>query len=235
VRAGGIADIRVVASFWLFLCPSGGRIGMQPDLWQFEKQAACSGHDLVAGVDEAGRGPLAGPVVAAAVVLPSDFPGQGIDDSKKLSERRRLNAFRIIRRQALTVGLGIVNAARIDTINILQAARLAMARAVCRLDPQPSLLLIDGNFTIDLPVAQQPLIKGDSRSISIACASIVAKVTRDRIMRACHRRFPQYGFDRHKGYPTAAHKQALACHGPCPLHRKTFRGVRELLETGPPC
>ncbi len=208
---------------------------MQPDLWQFEKLAARSGHSLVAGVDEAGRGPLAGPVVAAAVVLPTDFPQQGIDDSKKLTERRRLAAFRVIRRKALAVGVGIVNAARIDTINIFQAARLAMARAVSRLEPKPSLLLIDGNFTIDFPAAQQPLVRGDSRSISIACASIIAKVTRDRIMLSCHRRFPHYGFDRHKGYPTPAHKQALASHGPCPLHRKTFKGVRELLETGRPC
>ncbi len=208
---------------------------MQADLWQFEKQAARSGHDLVAGVDEAGRGPLAGPVVAAAVVLPSDFPGRGIDDSKKLTPRRRLEAVQVIRRKALAVGVGIVNAAWIDTINILQAAKLAMVRAVSRLEPKPSLLLIDGNFTIDFPAAQQALVKGDSRSISIACASIVAKVTRDRIMQACHRRFPHYGFDRHKGYPTAAHKKALASHGPCPLHRKTFKGVRELLETSPSC
>ncbi len=208
---------------------------MQPDLWQFEKQAASSGYRLVAGVDEAGRGPLAGPVVAAAVILPPDFSVTGINDSKKLTQRQRAAFYPQIRQQALAVAIGIVNAVAIDTINIFQAARLAMAKAVARLDPEPSLLLIDGKFPIEASIEQQTLIKGDARSISIACASIIAKVTRDKIMLACHRRFPQYGFDRHKGYPTATHKEAIAIHGPCPLHRKTFKGVREYLESGKQC
>ena len=197
------------------------------DLWVFEKALARQGYHTIAGIDEAGRGPLAGPVVSAAVVLPPDFNGRGVDDSKKLTGRQRDKLFDHIYREALTVGIGIVDALEIDRINILQAAKLSMVLAVEGLKPQPRYLLIDGNFTIPCPLPQRPIVKGDSRSISIAAASIVAKVSRDRLMRRYHEDYPQFGFDRHKGYPTAAHKAAIATHGPCLIHRASFKGVRE--------
>lgn len=198
---------------------------VETDLWAFEKALQARGYTRIAGVDEAGRGPLAGPVVAAAVLLPPDFAVTGVNDSKQLTARRRDRLFDRIHAHALAVGIGIVEAPEIDRINILQAARKAMADAVAALDPVPDFLLIDGNCTIDRDLPQTALVKGDARSISVAAASIVAKVHRDRLMLAHHRRYPLFGFDRHKGYPTAAHKTAIARHGPCPLHRRTFRGV----------
>ena len=195
------------------------------DLWAFEKALNAQGYAHIAGVDEAGRGPLAGPVVAAAVVLPAGFAVQGVNDSKQLTARRRERLFEQIHAEARAVGVGVVEAAEIDRINILQAARKAMAVAVAALDPIPHYLLIDGNFGIDSDLPQQALVKGDARSISVAAASIVAKVSRDRLMFGYHRTYPQFGFDRHKGYPTAAHKAAIARHGPCPIHRRTFSGV----------
>jgi ribonuclease HII len=196
----------------------------------FEALARRRGYRAVAGVDEAGRGPLAGPVVAAAVVLPQAFELPGLDDSKKLSAAERERLFRLIRRQAAAVGLGIVTAAEIDEINILQATLQAMALAVRRLRVSPDFLLVDGITPVPLPLPQQTLKQGDARSVSIAAASIVAKVVRDRMMVAYERRFPGYGFARHKGYGSAEHLVAIARLGPCPLHRRTFRGVREHLE-----
>jgi len=198
-------------------------------MWAFEKQAQQAGYRSVAGLDEAGRGPLAGPVVSAAVILPPDFAVPGITDSKKLSPRKRDLFFDLIMEQALSVSTGIATVEEIDTLNILQASLLSMERAVSALFLEPDFLLIDGKFTINSPVAQQALIKGDARSISIASASIIAKVTRDRMMKTLHDQYPQYGFDRHKGYPTAMHKTAVTTFGPCPAHRKTFKGVKEFL------
>lgn len=195
------------------------------DLWAYEKALMSEGYTRIAGVDEAGRGPLAGPVVAAAVILPADFAVPGVNDSKQLTPRRRDRLFDCILAAAQAVGIGVVEAADIDRINILQAARLAMAEAVAALDPPPQFLLIDGNAGIQSQLPQKPIVKGDARSISVAAASIVAKVSRDRLMHRYHIAFPQFGFDQHKGYPTAAHKAALARHGPCPIHRRTFRGV----------
>mgnify|MGYP001827675014 CR=1 FL=1 len=198
-------------------------------MWFFEEQAAHNGYTAIAGVDEAGRGPLAGPVVSAAVILPSLDEAAGIDDSKKLSPARRDRLFEHIFRTATAIGVGILNAAEIDRINILQAALQSMAIAVRNLQPQPDYLLIDGNFEIPCHLPQEAIKKGDSRSASIAAASIIAKVTRDRMRRSYHRPYPQYGLVRHKGYPTKAHREAIRVHGCSPIHRKTFRGVAEHL------
>ncbi len=181
-------------------------------------------------MDEAGRGPLAGPVVSAAVILSPDFHCPGINDSKKLSPKKRDALFPVIQAQALAWGVGICDHEEIDRINILRASLLSMKRAAEKLAILPDFLLIDGKFTLDMDpeskIGQQALVKGDSRSISIAAASIIAKVTRDRIMEDLDRTYPVYGFAKHKGYPTKAHKQAILEHGPCPVHRKTFRGVK---------
>lgn len=195
----------------------------------FECRANASGYRLIAGVDEAGRGPLAGPVVAAAVILPGKFDLPGLNDSKQVSPALRERLFIGIRQQA-TVGVGIVHAAEIDEINILQATLRAMCLAVGRLRQPPEYLLVDGITPVPLPLPQQTIKKGDSRSCSIAAASIVAKVVRDRMMIAYDRRYPGYGFAGHKGYGAASHLQAIARLGPSPLHRRTFRGVREHLE-----
>jgi ribonuclease HII len=180
---------------------------------------------LVAGLDEAGRGPLAGPVVAAAVVLRPDHAIRGLDDSKRLDPAERSWLFGEIERHARAVGVGIIDAAMIDQVNILEATRLAMRRALQGLGCQPELVLTDWIELKDLPCPQRNLVKGDQRSATVAAASIVAKVTRDRIMEEADRDFPQYGFGRHKGYPTEEHRASLSKHGPCPLHRRCFRGV----------
>ena len=193
----------------------------------FERQAQARGFRTVAGVDEAGRGPLAGPVVAAAVILPERFDLPGLTDSKQLSARNRERLFPLIRAQALAVGIGVASAAEIDQVNILQATLRSMQRAVDRLKIPADFLLIDGNVPVPLAVPQQTLVKGDSRSLSIAAASVIAKVIRDRIMTSYERIFPGYGFAGHKGYGSIAHRQALARLGPSPCHRRTFGGVRE--------
>ncbi len=200
---------------------------MKPDLWKFENEASLKGFTQIAGIDEAGRGPLAGPVVSAAVILPDDFDVKGVNDSKKLTRIKRDKLYSKIIDGARTVGIGIVECAQIDRINILQAALLSMAKAAGKLDPAPDFLLIDGIFKIPSDTRQQAITKGDALSISIAAASIVAKVTRDRIMAEYHAKYPEYGFDRHNGYPTRAHKEAIARYGICPIHRLTFKGVKE--------
>ncbi|MDA8138870.1 MAG: ribonuclease HII [Desulfobacteraceae bacterium] len=204
------------------------------DLWTIERAVMAKGYTRIAGVDEAGRGPLAGPVVSAAVILPPTFNSPEVNDSKQLSERQRERLFDLIQAEAETVGVGLIEAAEIDGINIFQAARRSMAMAVANLTVPPDYLLIDGKFGIPSDLPQEAIIKGDSRSISIAAASIIAKVTRDRLMLDYHDAFPQYGFDRHKGYPTKAHKEAVARHGPSAIHRLTFRGVKEHLAGGTP-
>jgi|TARA_B100000745_G_scaffold279026_1_gene210356 ribonuclease HII len=202
---------------------------MQRDLWDYEIKAGKKGYRLIAGVDEAGRGPLAGPVVAAAVVLPADAILQGLDDSKKLSPTRREELFPKIQTQAVVYGVAVVNPEVIDKINILQAALLAMQQAVEQLQPVPDLLLIDGNQKTASSIEQWAIVKGDSKSLSIAAASVLAKVTRDHIMQDYHQLYPQYEFARHKGYGTKLHRDLIAEHGPCPIHRSTFKGVTEYL------
>jgi ribonuclease HII len=196
------------------------------DNYSFERILSGRGYRCIAGCDEAGRGPLAGPVVAGAVVLPADCDHSRFRDSKQLSHRQRVSAYDYLTRLDARIGIGIVSSTTIDKINILQASLLAMRLAIEQLaDPLPDFLLIDGKFSIPLDVAQQPLVKGESRSSSIAAASIVAKVERDRIMDELHAQFPQYKFARHKGYPTRQHRQLLREFGPSPVHRRSFRGV----------
>ena len=196
----------------------------------FEQLAGRRGFRAIAGVDEAGRGPLAGPVVAAAVILSDDFDLPGLTDSKKLTEKQRRRFYPQIRQQALAVGVGVATVSEIDRINILQATLLAMQRAIGRLSLSPDHLLIDGITPLPVEISQQTLKKGDSRSLSVAAASVVAKVVRDRIMLSLDRQQPGYGFARHKGYGTVQHRQAIAELGPNRHHRVTFAGVKEYLE-----
>lgn len=196
-------------------------------MWAYENEARRNGYKCVAGIDEAGRGPLAGPVVAASVILPDDLSVSGIFDSKKISPKKRETLFDEIHRHAVAVGVGIVEPADIDRINILQASLLAMAVSVQNLKSKPDFLMIDGTFPISIELPQKTIPKGDSLSISIAAASIVAKVTRDRMMEQYAKIYPAFDFAKHKGYPTKAHKEAIREHGVCPIHRKSFRGVKE--------
>lgn len=181
----------------------------------------------IAGVDEAGRGPLAGPVVAAAVVLDAKRPIAGLADSKQLSAKRRESLCALIETRARAWGIGVAETDEIDRLNILQASFLAMRRALEGLDVEPVLVRIDGNRAPDLPWAVQTLVGGDRIDRAISAASILAKVRRDALMLELHARWPEYGFDRHKGYPTAAHLAALERHGPCPAHRRSFRPVHQ--------
>ncbi|MCZ6638423.1 MAG: ribonuclease HII [Candidatus Dadabacteria bacterium] len=197
---------------------------MSPPNLEFEKEIWAKGR-IPAGVDEAGRGPLAGPVVAAAVVLPDDCKIEGLDDSKKLSHSKREKILEEIKSIAISYAVGIVEPEEIDKINILRASLLAMEISVKQLTTKPDYLLIDGNQKTSLLLMQETIVKGDSKSCSIAAASILAKVTRDSIMEEYHSIYPEYNFKGHKGYPTKEHYQALREYGPCPIHRKTFRGV----------
>ena len=200
------------------------------DLFEFESKASHQGFKNIAGIDEAGRGPLAGPVVAAAVIFPSKVNIPGLNDSKKLSANKREELFPKIQEISVAFGLAVVDQKVIDKINILQAARLAMKQAVETLKITPGLLLIDGNQKIDSTLNQWVIVKGDSRSLSIAAASVLAKVTRDRIMDGYHKLYPQYEFNRHKGYGTKLHRNLIQEHGPCPIHRSTFKGVSEYIK-----
>ncbi len=182
----------------------------------------------LAGVDEAGRGPLAGPVVAAAVILDPQRPIAGLADSKQLSARRREQLAGEIAERALSVGLAVIEAGDIDRLNILEATLKAMSLAVADLSPQPTMVHVDGNQAPALELPLKTLVGGDRIDPAIGAASIVAKVHRDRLMQDWHQRFPEYGFDRHKGYPTAAHLAALERLGPCPAHRRSFRPVAQL-------
>jgi ribonuclease HII len=203
--------------------------GSPPDRHAFEVEAARRGYRCVAGVDEAGRGPLAGPVVAAAVILPDGLILPGVDDSKKLTAALRDELFDTISREALAVGVGFGDHDLVDRINILQATLSAMRDAVLSLNTAPDYLLIDGISAVPISIAQRSIKKGDGLSFSIAAASIIAKVTRDRIMLEYDALYPGYGFAAHKGYGAASHMAAIAELGPSPIHRKTFRGVKEHL------
>ena len=196
----------------------------------FETMARRQGYHAVAGIDEAGRGPLAGPVVAAAVILPEHFELPGLNDSKQISEKKRNELYPLIHEQALAVGIGVSRADEVDQINILQATLKGMNRAVARLSVSPDFLLVDGITRVPTLIEQKTLIKGDSRSLSIAAASVVAKVVRDRIMVAYDRLFPEYGFAGHKGYGSLKHREAVARYGPCVCHRRSFAGVKEYCE-----
>jgi ribonuclease HII len=200
------------------------------DTFAIERSLLSQGYAIVAGTDEAGRGPLAGPVVAACVILPPRCEYQQFQDSKKLSAKARGElAQRLVALEA-QIGVGIVSAAEIDRLNILQASLLAMKKAVEKLPCLPDFLLVDGKFTVPMAVAQKAYVKGDSRSASISAASIVAKVTRDAIMEQYHLEYPQYNFARHKGYPTAEHRRIIREIGPCSIHRQSFKPVRDCSE-----
>ena len=189
------------------------------NLWEIESELP---YDLICGVDEAGRGPLAGPVCAAAVILPKGLVIPGLNDSKKLSDKRRRELFPIIQQEAVSFGIAFASQEEIDEINILQATFLAMRRAIDQLNPKPDFALIDGNRETDFGVPCKTVIKGDSLSANIAAASVLAKVTRDNWMIEAAEKYPGYGFEIHKGYGTKAHYAALRELGPCPIHRKTF-------------
>lgn len=192
------------------------------DMWAIEQSHFDKGIRLICGVDEAGRGPLAGPVCAAAVILPQNIEIPGLNDSKKLTDKRRRELFPVIKQRALAYGIAMVDHAVIDRINILQATFEAMRQAIGQLTVRPELALVDGNRSADFGVKVETVVHGDSLSASIAAASILAKVTRDDYMLQMARTYPGYGFEIHKGYGTKTHYEALRLHGPSPIHRMTF-------------
>ena len=195
------------------------------DMNSFERNVFQRGYHHIAGIDEAGRGPLAGPVIAAAVILPPGYEDPEITDSKKLSPRQRERLYEVIRHDAIAIGIGVVEASVIDAMNILQATRTAMAEATLSLSPPADYLLIDGLNKIAVDTPQETIIRGDGRSVSIASASIVAKVSRDRVMEKYHGEFPQYNFLRNKGYGTREHREAIQKYGRCKIHRCSYRIV----------
>lgn len=192
------------------------------NMWQIEQRCFDAGYRLVCGVDEAGRGPLAGPVCAAAVILPPDIQIDGLNDSKKLTDKKRRELMPIIKEKAIAYAIAFADEEEIDEINILQATFLAMERAINKLETRPDYALIDGNRLKDFGVPAEAVVHGDSLSASIAAASVLAKVTRDDLMLQMAEQYPQYDFDVHKGYGTKAHYAALQEHGPCPIHRMSF-------------
>lgn len=192
------------------------------NLWQIEQSLSDDNTKLFCGVDEAGRGPLAGPVCAAAVILPFGLDIEGLNDSKKLTDKKRRDLFDIIKKEAIAYGIALVDEKRIDEINILQATFEAMREAVSQLGVSPDLVLVDGNQNPKLSFPTQTVVKGDARSANIAAASILAKVTRDQLMEELAEQYPQYGFEVHKGYGTKKHYEALQEYGPSEIHRRTF-------------
>ena len=192
------------------------------ELWELENDIYAEGFDLICGVDEAGRGPLAGPVCAAAVILPRGIEIAGLDDSKKLTDKKRKALYDVICENALTYGIAFASVEEIESINILNAAMLAMNRAIEKLTPQPQLALIDGNCNSAINIPSRCVIKGDAKCADIAAASILAKVTRDRYMLEMAEKYPEYHFEKHKGYGTKLHYEALREHGPSEIHRPSF-------------
>ena len=192
------------------------------DLWELENEIYDSGLELICGVDEAGRGPLAGPVCAAAVILPRGFVIEGLNDSKKLTEKKRDELFDVIKASAISYGIAFATVEEIEQLNILSATMLAMNRAIAQLEPKPQLALIDGNRNKEIEINSQCVVKGDSRCADIAAASILAKVTRDRYMLEMAEKYPEYHFEKHKGYGTKLHYEALREYGPSEIHRMSF-------------
>ncbi len=197
--------------------------------YEFETKYYNQGIEYIAGVDEVGRGPLAGPVVAAAVIMPKGFYIEGITDSKKLSEKKRNEFEKLILENAISVGISFMSEKVIDEINIYEASRKAMIDAISKLNPIPEIVLVDA-MPLDIEVKTESIIKGDEKSFMIACASIVAKQTRDRFMDELALKYPEYGFEKHKGYPTKYHKEALKKYGVLDIHRRTYKPVQEILE-----
>ena len=203
-------------------------------MWEYEKSAKEKGYQWIAGTDEVGRGPLAGPVVAAAVILPENADLPGINDSKKLSEKQREYLDTLIKEQAVAWTIASLNENEIDQLNILEASRLAMKNAVSGLSQPADFVLVDGLANPRIALPSEAIVKGDSRSISIAAASIIAKVYRDRLMDEYDKLYPGYGFAANKGYPTEEHLKGVTEQGPCPIHRMTFRPLSEMNEGRPP-
>lgn len=201
------------------------------DLMKYEKELYKEGIKLIAGVDEVGRGPLVGPVVAAAVILPENYILEGLTDSKKLSEKKRDKFFDIIMQDAIAVGIGEISAEKIDEVNIYEASKLAMLEALNNLKIKPEHVLIDA-MPLDLEMPSTSIIHGDALSLSIAAASVIAKVTRDRMMYELHEKYPEYHFDKHKGYPTKLHLECLQKFGPLKNYRFTYKPVHDLIEKG---
>lgn len=217
------------------LCASFSSTGVNThDTFHYERILIRGGYPFVAGVDEAGRGPLAGPVVAGCVILPDNCAYARFKDSKVLTAARRQFLYEYLHECGAKIGFAVVSPAEIDRINILQASLRAMAGAVAHLAEKegrgPDYLLVDGTFTAPVELPQRALVKGEAKSASIAAASIIAKVVRDQLMAEYHQQFSEYNFARNKGYPTREHRRAIASHGPCAIHRKTFKGVREFLD-----
>ena len=208
-----------------------GARGFDDMTWEFEEKAWAQGYAAVCGVDEAGRGPVAGPVCAAAVILPGGIEIEGLNDSKKLSEKKREQLFEVITGKALAWSVSLVDEKTIDEINILQATYRAMRQAVEGLTSPADFVYVDGNRSEGLGLPHECVVAGDAKVPSVAAASILAKVTRDRLMRQFAERYPEYGFEKHKGYETRAHDEALLAHGPCPIHRMTF--LRKFYEKHP--
>ena len=202
---------------------------VETDTFSFERQLSSQGFKIVAGTDEAGRGPLAGPVVAACVILPAGCNFSLFKDSKKTSAPERSRLYDLLFEIGAEIGVGYGTVEEIERLNILQASLLAMKKAVEELARVPDFLLVDGKFPVPSFIPQKNLVKGESRSASIAAASIIAKQERDRLMEKYHSQFPMYNFSKNKGYPTAEHRRLIKEHGPCEIHRRTFRGVREHL------
>lgn len=192
------------------------------DLWELERELYAQGCTLLCGVDEAGRGPLAGPVCAAAVILPVGLELPGLNDSKKLTEKQREALFMPIKAAAKAYGIAFASVEEIENLNILNATFLAMNRAISQLIPQPELALIDGNRNTGISIPSRCVVKGDSRCADIAAASVLAKVSRDHYMMEMAEKYPEYGFERHKGYGTKLHYEAIRKFGPCPIHRPSF-------------
>jgi ribonuclease HII len=201
----------------------------EPDTFSLERSLRRKGYLLIAGLDEVGRGPLAGPVVAACVILPQDCDYHRFVDSKILPAKDRARLYEELKQNGASISIGVVSESEIDRLNILQASLLAMKNAVVALAKQPDFLLVDGKFPVPMALPQQTLVKGESKSASIAAASIAAKVERDKLMADYHRKYPAYSFDRNKGYPTAEHRKAIQTHGPCAIHRQSFKCVKEYI------
>lgn len=203
----------------------------QCDLLKYEKELYDKGITLIGGVDEVGRGPLVGPVVAACVILPVNYKLEGLNDSKKLSEKKRDKLYDIIMKDAISVGVGIVGPDKIDEINILEASRLAMKLAIENLDVKPEFILSDAMKLTNIDIPYQDIIHGDALSLSIAAGSVIAKVTRDRMMYELDERYPEYGFAKHKGYPTKAHLENIAKYGVLENYRFTYKPVSDLINS----